>query len=628
MKRVFVALGAGIVTIPVFVALVASGAASAATVTSTPQGSWSPWKPCANKPTDNCATVRTITRTPNGTVFLGGDFSQLKSPDGTQTIARSDLAALDDAGNPVTGFAPHSFNGTIFNIVNDGPTIYVAGAFTKVDGKAVAHVARFDATTGAKLTYKANIVGTVYAGLLAFGKYYIGGKFTSVQGVARTNLAALDPATGTVDPTWAPAATLIPNDAAPNNPSHNNIPIRALAASTDLNRVYVAGDMDLLNGVARPAIAAVNPTTGVTDSTFTPGTAINKSFQGMSITVVDSATGLTPGLIFAAGGQSNKAWRLNTNGSIAWTVTTSGDVQASALMGSTVYLGGHFDCVGTTCFSTMVGSVSRIHIAAFDYNGNGTPDPNWAPNLGPTFDPYYYGVWVLQVYGQSLYVGGVFRYQNGTSVPNYKYLRFGPAVAGPTPTPTPTPTTTPTTTPPGSSLFADDFSSGTTSKWSGVGGGMTVSGGVATGTTAGKIAYLQGALSSAQPSVDYKFKVKISALDASKKVVIARLLNSSQGILNLSLTPTGAVALRNETTNVDWAQAPALSKNVWHTFDVKLSVAGTSGKVTVSVDGTQVSQLTGTGNFGTAPVSKIQIGDTAGQKAYTISWDDVSVTQQ
>jgi len=110
--------------------------------------------------------------------------------------------------------------------------------------------------------------------------------------------------------------------------------------------------------------------------------------------------------------------------------------------------------------------------------------------------------------------------------------------------------------------------------------------------------------------------------------VIARLLNASQGILNLSLTPTSALALRNETTNVDWAQAPALTKNVWHTLDVKLSVAGTSGKVSVSVDGTEVSQLTGTGNFGTASVSKVQIGDTAGQKSYTISWDDVSVTQQ
>ena len=363
-------------------------------------------------------------------MFLGGDFSQLKTPDGKQSVAASDLAAIDDAGNPVTSFTRHSFNGTIFSLVNDGSTIYVAGAFTKVDGKAVAHVARFDATTGAKLPYKANINGTVYAGLLAFGKYYIGGKFTTVQSAPRTNLAALDPATGTVDPTWTPAATLILNDAAPNNPSHNNIPVRALAASTDLNRVYIAGDMDLLNGVARPAIGAVSPTTGATDTTFAPSTAINKSFQGMSITVVDTSSGLTPGLVLAAGGQSNKAWRLNTNGTIAWTVTTSGDVQASAMMGSTVYLGGHFDCVGTTCFTTKVGSVTRIHIAAFDYNGNGTPDPNWAPNLGPTIDPYYYGVWVLQVYGQSLYAGGVFKYvgNNGVTSPNAKYARF--AVAG------------------------------------------------------------------------------------------------------------------------------------------------------------------------------------------------------
>ena len=57
----------------------------------TPQGSWSPWKACANKPADNCASVRTITRTSSGTVFLGGDFSQLRSADGKQSIAASNL---------------------------------------------------------------------------------------------------------------------------------------------------------------------------------------------------------------------------------------------------------------------------------------------------------------------------------------------------------------------------------------------------------------------------------------------------------------------------------------------------------------------------------------------------------
>ena len=157
---------------------------------------------------------------------------------------------------------------------------------------------------------------------------------------------------------------------------------------------------------------------------------------------------------------------------------------------------------------------------------------------------------------------------------------------------------------------------------------MTVSGGVATGTTAGKIAYLQGALSSAQPSVDYSFKVKVSSLDPAKKVVIARLLNSSQGIVNLFLMPNGALGLRNETTSVDWAHPVVLSKNAWHTLDLKLSVAGASGTVAVTVDGTPVTQLTGSGNFGTAPVSRVQIGDTAGQESYTISWDDVSVTQR
>jgi hypothetical protein len=421
-------LGATVLTAPTAMATVSDPPVP---VSAVPGSSWSPWKACPAPSKENCASVRTITHV-GSIAILGGDFSQLRGPNG-QTRQVTNLAAVDDAGNPVTTFASHVFNGTVFTLATDGTSLYVGGGFSKVDGKGALHVVKLDAATGKTLTFKGAINGTVYGSVLRDGMLYIGGKFSTVQGLTRGNLAALNPASGAVNTTWAPNATLIPHDAKPNDPSHNNIPIRALAASNDGTRIYIAGDMDLLDGVARPAIAAVNPMTGLPVTTFKPDPSIDDSYQGMGIAVVEASSGLTPGVIFAAGGLFNHAWRLNTNGTINWQINASGDVQAAAVMGSTVFLGGHFDCVSSkSCFDgSPVGDVPAEHIAAFNYNGASiqVPNQNWTPALPTTHAPYYYGVWALQVYGTSLYVGGVFKdvITAGVTYPDSKYVRFRPA---------------------------------------------------------------------------------------------------------------------------------------------------------------------------------------------------------
>lgn len=623
VKRVMVALGATLLVLTMFVPT----AQAAPAVPASPAASWSPWKACLGNPQDNCAVVRAITRTSGGVVFLGGVFSQLRSPNGSQHIDASNLVALNDVGTPVTAFSRHTFNGAIFTLATNGTSLYVGGSFSKIDGQAALHIARFSVSTGARLTFKSNVNGAVYGSALAFGKLYIGGKFGSVQGFARGNLAAVDPASGAVDPAWAPAATLIPHDAAPNNPTHNNIPIRTLAASQDLHRVYVGGDMDLLDGHSRPAIAALNPESGALDQSFAPAVAINKTYQGMAIAVVERSSGLTPGVILAAGGLSNRAWRLGTDGRIVWTVSSSGDVQAAAVLGRTVYLGGHFDCISVnSCFdANKSDDIRRLHIAAFSYDGSGlrAPDGDWTPDLGPAWSPYYYGVWALQAYGPSLYVGGVFPrvVAAGTTYSNAKYVRFGPAAAG---SPEPPPTTGPPSS--GSLLFTDDFSAGNAAKWSGVGHGMTVSAGAASGVAPGKIAYLATGIAAAQPSVDFSCRVNLTRLDPSTKVVIMKLSHGDQGIVDLAVRPDGTMGLRNESTRTDWPYPLVLSAGAWHTIDLRLVVAGMTSTVQVSVDGVIVPRLTGQGAFGSAGVDRIQIGDTAGKKAYSIQWDDIRVT--
>lgn len=404
--------------------------ARAASVTDVPASSWAPWAACPDQPAANCAEVRAITRTADGTVFLGGSFTHLSSPDGRQRIERGNLAALLPSGEPATAVAAHTFNNPVLSLATDGSTIYAGGLFTAVDGAGASRLARFQAATGERLPFAAGINGPVHATALSGGKLFVGGRFTSVQGVARGSLAALDASTAAVDPSWAPRAEIIAGDAFPNDAVHNSVPVRSIAAAPEGSRVYVAGDLDLLNGLPRAVIAAVDRVTGATDTTFTLPAVVGRTYQGFQIAVVDGRDGRTPGVLLAAGGFGNRAFRFNLDGTVAWTVDADGDVQAAAIIGETVYLGGHFTRVCTTdCFSGGgTAFVDRLHIAAFPYTSTGSPpaDTTWAPRLGPAFPPYFYGVWTLQVFDDVLHAGGVFNsvVAGGVTYAQPKYARF------------------------------------------------------------------------------------------------------------------------------------------------------------------------------------------------------------
>src|ERR1051325_1044467 len=76
-------------------------------------------------------------------VYLGGDFTNLVSPNGVIRIPAPGLAALDiNTGQP-TNWRPITDTGTVFTITSsdDGSEIYVGGAFGRVNGSTRAHFA-------------------------------------------------------------------------------------------------------------------------------------------------------------------------------------------------------------------------------------------------------------------------------------------------------------------------------------------------------------------------------------------------------------------------------------------------------------------------------------------------------
>ncbi len=400
---------ASVLSLSMLALLALPGSASAATVTQTPTISWAPWKSCGDTSTENCAQVRAIAKTADGTVFLGGDFTQLRSPDGAKSVAVSNLAALGSDGAPLASYTTSTFNGAVHTLATDGATVYVGGSFTRINDKYAARVARFDADSGSRLGFSSGVNGPVFASVLRNGKFYIGGKFSAVQSLARGNLAALDAATGKVDGAWTPVAELLTDATGPNSSKYNNTPIRAMAVSLDGNRLFVGGDMDRINGLDRPVVAALDPAVGAVDASFAPGSRLDKSYQAMQI-----APDTLGGMALATGGVINRGWRLGADGSERWFINTNGDVQAAAISGGTVYFGGHFTKVcRVSCYdSNTADDTKRMHIAAFDDLAatRPDPDPTWAPALGPATSPYFYGVYTLLVADRQLYAGGVWKY--------------------------------------------------------------------------------------------------------------------------------------------------------------------------------------------------------------------------
>src|SRR3954468_23458185 len=74
--------------------------------------------------------VRAILETPNA-IYIGGTFTQLVGPQG-QTVARTNIAALDPATGAPLPFAP-AVNNLVYDIAlsPDGNTLYIGGTFKK-----------------------------------------------------------------------------------------------------------------------------------------------------------------------------------------------------------------------------------------------------------------------------------------------------------------------------------------------------------------------------------------------------------------------------------------------------------------------------------------------------------------
>src|SRR5205814_389041 len=130
-------------------------------------------------------------------VVIGGSFTQIQNANSSAILDQPYLFSFD----PVTGKIDQNFlpnvNGEVTTVLAhpDGNKVWVAGAFSKVNGDVHSRIVLLNINTGnAVSTFDPpNVSAEISSMKLANGQLYIGGDFASIGTTARQGLATLDP---------------------------------------------------------------------------------------------------------------------------------------------------------------------------------------------------------------------------------------------------------------------------------------------------------------------------------------------------------------------------------------------------------------------------------------------------
>jgi hypothetical protein len=177
----------------------------------------------------------------------------------------------------------------------------------------------------------------------------------------------------------------------------------------------------------------------------------------------------------------------------------------------------------------------------------------------------------------------------------------------------------------GGAAFSDDFSSGNLSSWTSV-TGMTIdatqgsaSPPSARGNPAGQRAYAYRDLP-AQNAVCASANVNVSAQGGAVDLLRLRSQGDSP-VAKVFVNTGGTLLIRSDFSGAAISSGVALGAG-WHRIEL-CGTVGTNGTWTLSRDG--VTIVSGwTANTGTAPITRLQIGDNA-VKTWSANWDDVAL---
>ncbi len=270
----------------------------------------------------------------NNALLLSGNFGRLQSHD--QPL----LAAVDPATGEVLDQAPL---GTLYNGASDnavvtcfafaGNRLACAGSFQSLGGVARTNAAALQLQSGAVLPWSVAPSSPVLAMTASSTNIYLAGAFTNVNGVSANGLVAVNPLTGALRPDFKFVAT---NKTAAAE-------IKALLFGED--RLYVGGEFSNIRSQAVRMLAKIDPATGdpsTFDAKILGGTA------GVTELARSSGFLYIGGDFNSVGGQSRtRLAAINeSNAQVdAWNPAPNRDVSALCTVGNRLYVGGAFTTI-------------------------------------------------------------------------------------------------------------------------------------------------------------------------------------------------------------------------------------------------------------------------------------------
>jgi hypothetical protein len=393
-------------------------------------GEVSPWAPEPNTYVD-VLVVR------DGVVYAGGGFSTIGGRE------RAIVAALDVGTGQATDWNAHAQGGFVASMVIRGGTMFVGGGFTRMGGEPCSNLAALDLRTAVPTWWRPPVLTGVGAGgptvsaiEVDGATVYVGGNFGWVDGVRRNGLAAVDEQTGALQ-AWNPAPV------SPTVDWHVSLPPLVAAMEIRGNVLFVAGSFVKIGDEAREGLAAIDTKRGdVLPWSPTPAGWVSP-YPNCFMLVLDQDVMYVGGEFTSMGGQQREwfaAVDARTGALLPWNPRPNSEVRAFARSGDRIYAGGFFTMLGNRqkrfCLAALdattgearawdahlagyqvqalavhgstlyvggdfseAGGLGRANLAAFDLE-TGAPVP-WSPAPSGA-------VWCLAPSDSVLYVGGLF----------------------------------------------------------------------------------------------------------------------------------------------------------------------------------------------------------------------------
>jgi hypothetical protein len=325
-----------------------------------------------------------------------------------------------DAGTGAqdTAFAaPSAYPGRlILGMAASGQSLYVSGRFTAVTGEGpLTNVLKLDAATGRPdnafnqapaLDYPVLSLAISGSSLYLVGGFHLPGSQHSL------GILKLDAATGTPDSVFG------------LNPGFGGTPF---AVAVGASMVYVGGAISGYGGAAASNVAKMDTTSGVPDAAFdmaagTDGPVNKILISGSSLYLGGLFYyygGVPSGLIAKADANTGAPDSTFMQGGgftfvpqVFWSGVYSASVNALALSGTSLYVGGHFtDYRGQTA-----GELAKIDASSGDLDATFVQGQGFIPSSFPGNSPPDSAVMALAVTQNALYVAGDFYQYRGVTV--------------------------------------------------------------------------------------------------------------------------------------------------------------------------------------------------------------------